>query len=118
MQFGLFAISAASLLAGSVSATCLSDQAATKVAQNFATLFSAYSPQFVDQVLTPDFKDQSDTVNWLMSNGTGCPKQVCTQLTSLTIFPSLTKLGSWANLPRTALSPSRRTSPRSQTCPS
>lgn len=58
------------------SATCISDESAHKVAQNFATLFSNYSPQFANSVLTPDFTDQSDSVNWLSSNGTNCPRPV------------------------------------------
>ncbi|CAK4034439.1 Hypothetical predicted protein [Lecanosticta acicola] len=76
MQFGLSAVSAAALLMGTASANCLNDGAAYQVAQNFAGLFSRFTPQYTDSVLTPDFQDQSDTVNWLMSNGSGCPKQL------------------------------------------
>ncbi|KAF2160848.1 hypothetical protein M409DRAFT_28727 [Zasmidium cellare ATCC 36951] len=66
----------------SVTATCLLDNNAQKVAQNYATLFSNYSPQFADQVLTKDVIDQSDSVNWLITNGTNA----CSPLLGATTF--------------------------------
>lgn len=65
----------------SVTATCLLDNNAQKVAQNYATLFSNYSPQFADQVLTKDVIDQSDSVNWLITNGTNA----CSPLVSVSL---------------------------------
>lgn len=58
---------------------CLTDEAASVVAYNFQHLFQDYSPEFVDTVLAVDFTDQTDSVSWLMSNGTNCPKQLGAQ---------------------------------------
>lgn len=68
------------ILVGLVSASsdcrCLTDETASVVAYNFQHLFQDYSPEFVDTVLAVDFTDQTDSVAWLMSNGTDCPKQL------------------------------------------
>jgi hypothetical protein len=41
---------------------CMSDDAASKVANNFRTLIASYSDDFADQTLTTDFVDYSDSV--------------------------------------------------------
>ncbi|KJX95885.1 hypothetical protein TI39_contig950g00008 [Zymoseptoria brevis] len=57
-------------------AKCLCDETANNVALNFQHLFQDYSPEYVDTVLAVDFTDQTDSVAWLISNGTDCPKQL------------------------------------------
>lgn len=71
-----FTVLAAACALSTASATCLLDFNAQKVANNFAILFSNYSAAFADQVLTVDYTDQTDSVSWLISNGTNCPKPV------------------------------------------
>lgn len=66
----------ASASISTVQAACLTDQQAVKVANNFATLFSNFTPAFANQTLAVDFTDQTDSVSWLMNNGTNCPKTV------------------------------------------
>jgi hypothetical protein len=63
-------------LAGKHRPKCLCDETAEKVALNFQHMFEDYTPEFVDTVLAQDFTDQTDSVAWLISNGTDCPKQV------------------------------------------
>lgn len=41
---------------------CMSDSAASTVANNFKTLIASYSDDFADQTLTTDFVDYSDSV--------------------------------------------------------
>lgn len=50
---------------------CLTDSAASRVANNFATLIHAYSDSFAEQVLCTDFTDYSDSVAELINSG--CP---------------------------------------------
>jgi len=50
---------------------CLGDNDATKVANNFKSLITAYNSSTADAVLTSDFHDYSDSVNELINNG--CP---------------------------------------------
>ncbi|KAM0723803.1 hypothetical protein Q7P37_000793 [Cladosporium fusiforme] len=49
--------------------SCLSDNAAQKVADNFKALIATYSDSLADQVLTVDFTDYSDSVNELINGG-------------------------------------------------
>ncbi|KAI5368275.1 hypothetical protein Slin15195_G034080 [Septoria linicola] len=69
--FSLFAVSAFAL--GSVACNCLNDETAKHVADNFATTFSDFSEEFVNSTYSIDFTDQTDSVGWLISNGTDCP---------------------------------------------
>lgn len=48
-------------------AACLDDAHAQRVANNFATLISAYTDSFANQTLTTDFTDYSDSVDTLIS---------------------------------------------------
>ncbi|KAK4505983.1 hypothetical protein PRZ48_003948 [Zasmidium cellare] len=85
-----------------VNATCLLDNNAQKVAENYKTLFSNYSPQFANQVLTSDVIDQSDSVNWLIANGTNCPPPLgSTTFNGRTAFEA--GQGSQPNMPFTIL---------------
>lgn len=72
LSLSLLALGASSL----AQATCLTDQNAALVANNFATLFSNYSEAFANQTLDVNYTDQTDSVSWLISNGTMCPKPV------------------------------------------
>lgn len=51
--------------------TCIDDDGAQRVANNFRTLITDYSNATAAQVLSPDFTDYSDSVNELINNG--CP---------------------------------------------
>jgi hypothetical protein len=52
-------------------APCMTYDQASTVANNFASLISAYSNASADAYLTVDFTDYSDSVNELINNG--CP---------------------------------------------
>ncbi|CAK3812308.1 Hypothetical predicted protein [Lecanosticta acicola] len=67
-------LAAVCALSGAASAACLTDSNAQQVANNFATLFSNYTAAFANQTLASNYTDQTDSVDWLMSNGTMCPK--------------------------------------------
>lgn len=73
---------AASLLAGSAvaqswaqprDAFCLCDSDADQIGQDFADLISNFNQTFAEQVLAPDYTDQSDSVNTLIDNGGTSP---------------------------------------------
>jgi len=76
-------LAAAALLAGSAvaanswaqprSSFCLCDSDADVIANDFAQLISNFSQSFADQVLAPDYTDQSDSVNTLIDSGTTSP---------------------------------------------
>ena len=73
-----FAISSLSLLALASAAptiqqrdTCLNDTAASRVADNFASLIRAYTVANANHYLTSDFHDYSDSVITLIDSG--CP---------------------------------------------
>jgi hypothetical protein len=51
--------------------SCLDQDAAQQVAENFRTLITNYSDEAAARVLSPDFLDYSDSVNELINNG--CP---------------------------------------------
>ncbi|EME85468.1 uncharacterized protein MYCFIDRAFT_171397 [Pseudocercospora fijiensis CIRAD86] len=53
--------------------TCLTQSSAEKVADNFAHIFSDFTEEFANQTLAIDVTDQTDSVCWLISNGTDCP---------------------------------------------
>lgn len=74
-----------SLLAAGVSAKhkCLSDGDAAGVATNFANTFSNYSVEYANQVFTSNGADQTDSVAWLINNGTNCPHPVCAVILSV-----------------------------------
>jgi len=55
------------------SALCLTDGAANKVAENFKHLLSNYSDAFSNESMAVDLTDQTDSVAWLIDNGTNCP---------------------------------------------
>jgi len=69
----LFAL-AAPFFASSVSATCLSQNDASTLANNFGKLVSAYSQKLANQTFTAGFIDYSESVNTLMDNGGTAPK--------------------------------------------
>ncbi|KAM3423014.1 hypothetical protein BST61_g487 [Cercospora zeina] len=69
----LSALTVSSVVAGRGRGRCISDAAANRVAQNFATTFSNFSEEFVNSTYTVDVQDQTDSVKWLISNGTACP---------------------------------------------
>ena len=69
--FSLLAIG--SLAINSVTAKCLTDHAAKIVADNFAHVFSNFTEEFANSTFSEDFSDQTDSVGWLISNGTDCP---------------------------------------------
>lgn len=48
---------------------CMSDAAATTVANNFQTLIAAYSDELANATLTEDFVDYSDSVGELINGG-------------------------------------------------
>ncbi|GIZ46419.1 hypothetical protein CKM354_000954500 [Cercospora kikuchii] len=75
MRYSPVKLAALSALAvnSAVAGRCLTDAAANRVAQNFATTFSNFSEEFVNSTYTFDVKDQTDSVAWLISNGTACP---------------------------------------------
>lgn len=69
---------AATLLAGSAVANswaqprgsfCLCDSDADQIGQDFADLISNFNATFAQQVLAPDYTDQSDSVNTLIDKG-------------------------------------------------
>jgi hypothetical protein len=84
-----FFLAAASALVASVAAfpegkletrttsNCMSDSAATTVANNFKTLIASYSDSFANQTLTTDFQDYSDSVIELINSGCAGPVAVC-----------------------------------------
>ncbi|EMF15266.1 uncharacterized protein SEPMUDRAFT_19175, partial [Sphaerulina musiva SO2202] len=53
--------------------SCLTDSHAQRIADNFSHLFSDFSEEFANSTLTEDITDQTDSVGWLISNGTDCP---------------------------------------------
>ena len=65
-----------STLLTQVSAQCLNQNTANGVANNYAQLFINYSNTLANQVLSPTFTDQSDSVISLINNGTTCPDAV------------------------------------------
>jgi hypothetical protein len=74
---------AATLLAGTAFAAdswaqprdafCLCDSDADVIANDFATLISAFTADFANKVLADDYTDQSDSVNTLIDSGTTSP---------------------------------------------
>ncbi|CAK4030984.1 Hypothetical predicted protein [Lecanosticta acicola] len=52
-------------------APCLTDSAASRVANNFAALIRSYTPELAEQALCTDFTDYSDSVAELINSG--CP---------------------------------------------
>ncbi|KAL5372254.1 hypothetical protein DPSP01_013650 [Paraphaeosphaeria sporulosa] len=66
---------AASLVLGALGSAlgkkCLTEDAATQVANNFRSTIAAYTPELAARVFAVDFLDYSDGVNMLMNNG--CP---------------------------------------------
>lgn len=69
----LLALLALLALATTASSTCLTDSNAQRIADNFSHLFSDFSEEFANSTLTEDITDQTDSVGWLISNGTDCP---------------------------------------------
>ena len=55
---------------------CLCAQDAYGVADNFQHLFKNYTKAFAERALSKDFTDQTDSVAWLINNGTECPHPV------------------------------------------
>ncbi|KAF2768738.1 hypothetical protein EJ03DRAFT_114268 [Teratosphaeria nubilosa] len=54
--------------------TCMTYDQATKVANNFKTLISAYSNDYANQYLTEDYNDYSDSVTTLIDSGCQGPE--------------------------------------------
>lgn len=69
----LLALLALLALATTASSSCLTDSNAQRIADNFSHLFSDFSEEFANSTLTEDITDQTDSVGWLISNGTDCP---------------------------------------------
>jgi hypothetical protein len=55
---------------------CLCAEEAHRVAKNFQQMFSNYTDELALRILSPDFSDFTDSVSWLMNNGTECPSPV------------------------------------------
>lgn len=69
----LLPLLALTALATTASSSCLTDSNAQRIADNFSHLFSDFSEEFANSTLTEDITDQTDSVGWLISNGTDCP---------------------------------------------
>ncbi|KAK3054094.1 hypothetical protein LTR09_004872 [Extremus antarcticus] len=52
---------------------CLCEKEAMAVADNVQHFFSNYSDEFARKVFTKNIQDQTDSVQFLMNNGTTCP---------------------------------------------
>ena len=55
---------------------CLRADTAHGVAANFEHLFKNYTKEFAESALSKDYSDQTDSVAWLINNGTECPHKV------------------------------------------
>ena len=55
---------------------CLSEETAYGVADNYQHLFQNYTKKFAQSALSPNYTDQTDSVAWLINNGTECPHPV------------------------------------------
>ncbi len=55
---------------------CLCEKEAMAVADNVQHFFSNYSDEFARKVFTKNIQDQTDSVQFLMNNGTTCPAPV------------------------------------------
>jgi hypothetical protein len=79
-SFALLAAALTAVLAapsGWGSDYCLCEAEAHAVADNVEHLFKNYSTPFARRILTKDVRDQTDSVQFLMNNGTlSCPKPV------------------------------------------
>jgi len=73
----------------------MSDDAASKVANNFRTLIAAYSDDFADETLTTDFVDYSDSVIELINGACTVDQNIPVSLPSKD-FPCLSAVCSSA----------------------
>ena len=55
---------------------CLCEQTAYGVSNNFEHLFKNYTKEFAQSALSRNYTDQTDSVAWLINNGTECPHPV------------------------------------------
>ena len=55
---------------------CLCEQTAYGVSNNFEHLFKNYTMEFAQSALSKEYTDQTDSVAWLINNGTECPHPV------------------------------------------
>lgn len=70
-------VSTLSFLAFRAASACLCVDTAHGVADNFEHLFKNYTKEFANSALSADYSDQTDSVAWLINNGTECPHPVC-----------------------------------------
>lgn len=61
---------------------CMSDSAASTVANNFKTLIASYSDDFADQTLTTDFVDYSDSVIELINGACTVDQNIPVRVTA------------------------------------
>jgi hypothetical protein len=54
--------------------SCLCSYTAHQTADNIQTFFANYTNEFARALLTPDIVDYTDSVQFLMNNGTNCPQ--------------------------------------------
>jgi hypothetical protein len=69
---------------------CLDDSDADVIANDFARLISNFTQDFANEVLAPDYTDQSDSVNTLIDSGTTSPLPVRSLLCTSTNTSRLT----------------------------
>ena len=55
---------------------CLCEQTAYGISNNFEHLFKNYTKEFAQSALSKEYTDQTDSVAWLINNGTECPHPV------------------------------------------
>lgn len=58
--------------------SCLCSTSAHQTADNIQKFFSAYTNEFARRLLTKDMVDYTDSVQFLMNNGTNCPQPLGT----------------------------------------
>jgi hypothetical protein len=69
-------LSTLGLLSIGVASACISEESAYDVADNFEHLFKNYTKEFAESALSADYSDQTDSVAWLINNGTEYPHSV------------------------------------------
>jgi hypothetical protein len=74
MRFSAVAFVVASALPSAFA--CLCERTAYGVSNNFEHLFKNYTEEFAQSALSADYTDQTDSVAWLINNGTECPHPV------------------------------------------
>lgn len=62
---------------------CMSDDAASKVANNFRTLIASYSDSFANETLAVDFVDYSDSVIELINGACTNDQTIAVRVTAL-----------------------------------